>query len=62
VTYRCEVCEDYFTVEVWHCPLCRHHPSMGETECGNCHASDRPDRRGIAGKPNGSPRGDLPLY
>lgn len=60
-TFRCEVCEDYFSREVWHCPVCDHHWPMWDDECGNCHAARRPEHPGTAGRPTGAPSGDLPI-
>jgi len=35
--YTCELCEEEFTEEVWHCPVCAHHWLMTRTECHNCY-------------------------
>jgi hypothetical protein len=40
--YICAVCGEAFPMEVWHC-ACGHHWPVAEEECGNCHATYRPD-------------------
>jgi len=42
--FRCDICHDIFSVEVWHCPTpgCNHHWPMSRDYCGNCHEAELP--------------------
>jgi rubrerythrin len=39
--FICPECQDVFTEEVWHCPVCVHHWSLEDDECKNCHQVTR---------------------
>ena len=49
-TFYCD-CDEAFSEEVWHCPICAHHWPMGKDQCGNCHEGEPPEIR-VGAHPN----------
>lgn len=39
--FICPECQDVFTEQVWHCPVCVHHWPLEDDECKNCHQVTR---------------------